>query len=64
MWEFKQIKDLYLRTVAPRNLFIEFIHEVRCGTRLPIERTENVGGSWQFVGDLKGARLNGGVQID
>jgi len=29
VWEFKQIKDLYLRIVAPRNLFIEFILEVR-----------------------------------
>jgi len=39
MWEFKQIKDLCLRIVAPRNLFIEFIHEVRSATRLPIDRT-------------------------
>jgi len=39
VWEFKQIKDLYLRIVAPRNLFIEFIHEVRSAARLPIERT-------------------------
>jgi len=39
VWEFKQIKNLYLRIVAPRNLFIEFIHEVRSATRLPIERT-------------------------
>jgi len=36
---FKQIKDLYLRIVAPYNLFIKFIHEVRSTTRLPIERT-------------------------
>jgi len=36
VWEFKQIKDLYLRIVAPRNLFIEFIHEVRSATRLPL----------------------------
>jgi len=28
-------KDHYLRIVAPRNLFIEFIHEVRSATRLP-----------------------------
>jgi len=35
--EFKQIKDLYLRIVAPRNLFMEFMHEVRSATRLPIE---------------------------
>jgi len=39
MSEFKQIKDLYLRIVAPCNLFIEFIHEVRSATWLPIERT-------------------------
>jgi len=39
VWEFKQIKDLYLRIVAPCNLFIEFIHEVRSSTRLPIGRT-------------------------
>jgi len=34
VWEFKQIKDLYLRIVAPRNLFIEFIHEVRSDSLL------------------------------
>jgi len=28
---------------TPRGLFIKFIHEVRSETRLPIERTENVG---------------------
>jgi len=63
VWEFKQIRDIYLRIVAPRNLFIKFIHEVRNATRLPIERTENVK-SLQLVEDLKGARLNGGVQIE
>jgi len=42
VWEFKQIKDLYLRIVAPRNYFVEFIHEVRSPTRLPIERTREV----------------------
>jgi len=31
------IKDLYLSIVAPRNLFIEFIHEVR--SAIPIVRT-------------------------
>jgi len=36
VWEFKQTKDLFLRIVAPRNLFIELIHEVRSATRLPI----------------------------
>ena len=39
VWEFKQIKDLYLRSVAPRKLFIEFTREVRSAIRLPIERT-------------------------
>jgi len=38
--EFKQIKDLYLRIVAPRNLFIKFIHEVQSATQLLIERTQ------------------------
>jgi len=33
------MKDLYLRIVAPRSLFIEFVQEVRSTTRLPIERT-------------------------
>jgi len=40
MWELKQIKHLYLRNVAPHNLFIAFIHEVRSATRLPIGRTQ------------------------
>jgi len=38
VWEFKQIKDLYLR-IAARKVFIECIHEVRSVTGLPIERT-------------------------
>jgi len=42
VWEFKQIKDLYSGIVAPRNVFIKFIHEVQSATRLPIERTRNV----------------------
>jgi len=54
-----QTKDLYLRIVAPRNLFVEFMHEVRSATRLPIERTWKV--FKKFIKDLKGARLNGGV---
>jgi len=29
VWEFKQIKDLYLKIVAPRNFFIEFMDKVR-----------------------------------
>jgi len=37
VWEFKQIKDFYLSIATPRNLFIEFIHEVRSVTR------------WQFA---------------
>jgi len=39
--------DLYLRIVAPRNLFIKFMHEVQSAKSL------------QFDKDLKGARLNG-----
>jgi len=42
MWEFKQVKDLYLRIVAPHNLLTEFIHEVRSATRLPIDRMQKV----------------------
>jgi len=30
---------VHMGIVAPRNLMIEFIHEVRSATRLPIERT-------------------------
>jgi len=37
-----EIKDLDLRIVAPRNLFIEFIQEVQSATRLPTERTQKV----------------------
>ena len=36
------IKDLYLRIVASRNLFIEFMHEVWSVTWLHIERTREV----------------------
>jgi len=46
MWVFKHIKRIffyqYLRTVASRNLFVEFIHEVQNATRLPIERMQKV----------------------
>jgi len=35
----QKIKDPDLRIVAPFNLLIEFIHEVRSATRLPITRT-------------------------
>jgi len=42
MWELKQFKDLYLRIVAPRNLFVESIHEVRSATLLPIENPESL----------------------
>jgi len=42
VWELKQIKYLYLRISAPRNLFVELMHEVRIATRLPIERTQKV----------------------
>jgi len=34
--------DLYLRIVAPRNLFIEFIHEVRSATRLALRERGKV----------------------
>jgi len=61
VWEFKQIKDLYLRIVAPRNLFIEFTHEVRSATRLPLREC---GKSLKFIKDFKGFRLNGGVEIE
>jgi len=59
VWEFKQIKDLYLKIVAPRNFFIEFMDKVR-----PDYPLKERGKSMQFVKDLKGARLNGGVQIE
>ena len=41
-------KDLYLRIVAPRNLFIEFVHEVRSATRLPfmVGRESGIELSW------------------
>jgi len=52
-------KDHYLRIVAPRNLFIEFIHEVRSATRLPSPHWES---GEKFINDLKGAWLNGRVQ--
>jgi len=42
VWKFKQIKALYLRIVAPRNLFIEFVHEVPSAARHLIERTRYV----------------------
>jgi len=58
MWEFKQIKDLHLRIVAPCNLFIEFR---RGAKRDPTPHWENAE---KFIKDLKGARLNGGVQIE
>jgi len=32
--EFKQIKDTYMRILAPRNLFIEFMHEARSDSPL------------------------------
>jgi len=50
-----------MRIVATCNLFIEFIHKVRSATRLPLREHWK---SLQFVKDLKGARLNGGVQIE
>jgi len=59
VWEFKHIKDLYTRIVAPRNLFVEFTHEVRSATGLLIERTQKV--FKKFIKVLKGAKLNRGV---
>ena len=47
MWEFKQIKDLYLRIVAARS------------DSPPREHRKSL----QFVKGLKGVRLNGGVQL-
>jgi len=61
MWEFKQTKDLYLKIVATRNLFIEFTREVRSATDSPLRER---GMSLQFVKDLNGATLNRGVQIE
>jgi len=58
---FKEIKDLYLRIAALRNLFIEFKHEVRSATRLAIERTQE---SLNFIKDFKRARLNAGVWME
>ena len=54
MWEFNQIKDLYLRIIVPRNVFIEFI--TRCEGR-PDSPLRERGKSLQFVKDLKGAKL-------
>jgi len=47
VWEFKQTKDLHLRIVAPRILFIEFY--TRCD---PSPHRENAE---MFIKDLKGA---------
>jgi len=58
VWEFKQIKDLYLRILAPRDLFIEFMHEVRSVTQLPLRECRK---SLKFIKDFKGARLSAGV---
>jgi len=58
VWELKQIKDLYLRIVAPRNLFIEFIYEVQTAKRLPIERTQKL---FKLIKNVRSARLNGGA---
>jgi len=60
VWEFKQIKDLYLRNVAPPNLFIEF-NTTRGAKRLPIRRTWKV---FALCERFKTARLNGGVQTE
>jgi len=49
------IKDLHVRIVAPRNLFIEFVHEVRSATRLPLRERRK---SLKFIKDLRSAGLN------
>jgi len=41
MWEFKQIKDLYLRIVTPRNLFIEFTRAFCEARSNPLEVTNS-----------------------
>jgi len=47
-----------MRIVAPRNLFIEFMHEVRSATRLPLRECRK---SLKFIKDFQRARLNAGV---
>jgi len=47
-----------MRIVAPRNLFIEFIHEVRGANRSPLKERRK---SLKFIKDFKRARLNAGV---
>ena len=42
MCEFKEIKDLFPRIVAPCKLFIEFIHKVRSATRSPLRERGKV----------------------
>jgi len=44
--------------VAPRNLFIEFMHVAQTATQLPTERSFK---SLNFSKDFKCATLNGGV---
>jgi len=53
-----KLKNLYMRIVAPRNLFIEFMHEVRSATRLPLRECRK---SLKFIKDFQRARLNAGV---
>jgi len=36
VWEFKQVKDIYMRIVAPRNLFIEFMHKLLAQPNSPL----------------------------
>ena len=61
MWEFKQIQDLHLRIVALAICSSDLY--TRCEAR-PDSPLRECGKSMQFVKDLKGARLNGGVQIE
>jgi len=46
------------REVAPRNLFIEFIHELQARPDSPLRER---GKPLEFIKDLKGFRLNGGL---
>ena len=44
--------------VAPRNLFLEFVHELQAR---PDSLLRECGKPLKFIKDLKGFRLNGGV---
>jgi len=51
-----------MRIVAPCNLFIEFIHEVRSATRLPIERTrKSLSKIWRVLAWMEESRESRGI---